>query len=65
MICYIAGKFKAGNSKKKPRCNGSRRSTFAGNNSLLPSDNIDFCNDSLSEILAGNSFIVRCYVTSR
>ena len=25
----------------KPRCNGGRRSTFAGNSALLPSDVID------------------------
>ena len=40
MICYLAGDFKAGNSK--PRCNGGRRSTFVGNSVLLPSDVIDF-----------------------
>ena len=38
MICYIAGNFEAGNSLNvKPRCNGTRRSTFAGNSALLPS----------------------------
>ena len=26
----------------KPRCNGSRRSTFVGNNALFPYDVIDF-----------------------
>ena len=26
----------------KPRCNGGRRSTFAGDSALLPSDVIDF-----------------------
>ena len=56
--CYIAGNFEAGNS---PRCNGARRSTFAGNSALLSSDVID-CRVARSEILAGNSFIVRCHV---
>ena len=50
----------------KPRCNGGRRSTFAGNSALLPSDVIDFATfNTRREILAGNSFIVRCYVTSK
>ena len=45
MICYIAGNFEAGNSLNvKPRCNGTRRSTFAGNSALLPSNVIEFCN---------------------
>ena len=33
-----------------------------GQHSVLPSDVIDFCNVARSEILAGNSFIVRCHV---
>ena len=41
------------------------RSTFAGNSALLPSDVINFCNVACAEILAGNSFIVRCHVTSK
>ena len=50
----------------KPRYNGGRRSTFAGNSALLPSDVIDFATfNTRREILAGNSFIVRCYVTSK
>ena len=49
----------------KPHRNGGRRLTFASNNALLPSDVIDFCNVAHSEILAGNSFIVRCHVTSK
>ena len=60
MICYIAGNFEAANSN----CNGGRRSTFAGN-SALPSNDIDFCNVARPEILAGNSFILRCHVTSK
>ena len=57
MICYRAGNLKA--------CNGGRRSTFVGDSALLPSDVIDVCNVSRSEVLAGNSFIVRCHVTSK
>ena len=40
--------------------NGGRRSTFAGNNALLPSDAIDFALLHAQRLLAGNSFIVRC-----
>ena len=47
----------------KPRCNGTRRSTFAGNSALLPSNIIEFCNVTGWEILAGNSFIGTCHVT--
>ena len=47
----------------KPRCNGTRRSTFAGNSALLPSNVIEFCNVTAWEILAGNSFICTCHVT--
>ena len=36
---YLAGNFEARDS---PRCNGGRRSTFAGNSALLPCDDIDF-----------------------
>ena len=64
MICYIAGKFEAGNSLNLA-VNGGRRSTLVGNSTLLPSDVIDFCSVARSEILAGNSFIVRCHVTSK
>ena len=46
----------------KPRCNGTRRSTFAGNSALLPSNVIEFCNVTGWEILAGNSFM-SCHVT--
>ena len=35
-----------------------------GQHSVLPSDVIDFCNVARSEILAGNSFIVRCHVVT-
>ena len=39
MICYIAEISKL--DFIKPRCNGGRLSTFAGNSALLPSDVID------------------------
>ena len=45
--------------------NGGRRSTFAGNSALLPSDVIDFALLPAQRLLAGNSFIVGCYVTSK
>ena len=41
------------------------RSTFAGNSALLPSDVIDFAMLPAQRFLAGNSFIVRCHVTSK
>ena len=46
-------------------CNGGRRSTFVGNSALLPSDVIDFAMLPAQRFLAGNSFIVRCHVTSK
>ena len=57
-------------STKRKSCNGrnssgGRRSTFAGNSALLPSDVIDFALLSAQRLLAGNSFIVRCHVTSK
>ena len=55
--CYIAN--------EDITCNGSRRSTFAGNSALLPSDVIDFAMLPAQRFLAGNSFIVRCHVTSK
>ena len=54
MICYIAN--------EDITCNGGRRSTFAGNSALLPSDVIDFAMLSAQRFLVGNSFIVRCHV---
>ena len=51
-------------STKRKTCNGNdngdRRSTFAGN-----SDVIDFALLPAQGLLAGNSFIVRCHVTSK
>ena len=41
MICYIAGKFEAGNSLNLA-VNRGRWSTLVGNSTLLPSDVIDF-----------------------
>ena len=45
--------------------NGSHRPTFAGNSALLPSDVIDFAMLPAQRLLAGNSFIGRCHVTSK
>ena len=45
--------------------NGGRRSTFAGNSALLPSDVIDFALLPAQRLLAGNRFLVRCHVTSK
>ena len=42
-----------------------RRSTFACNSALLPSDVIDFAMLPAERYLAGNSFIVRCHMTSK
>ena len=52
-------------STKRNTCNGSRRSTFAGDSALLSSDVIDFALLPAQTLLAGNSFIVRCHVTSK
>ena len=56
-------------STKRKTCkgnsNGGRRLTFAGNSALLPSDVIDFVLLPAQRLLAGNSFIVRCHVTSK
>ena len=43
--------------------NGGRRSTFAGNSALLPSDVIDFALLPAQRLLNGKSVIVRCHVT--
>ena len=45
--------------------NGGLRSTFADNSALSPCDVIDFALLSAQRLLAGNSFIVRCHVTSK
>ena len=53
------------NTKRKTcngNSNGGRQSTFAGNSALLPSDVIDL---PAQRLLAGNSFIVGCHVTSK
>ena len=56
-------------STKRKKCNGNnnggRRSTFAGNSALLPSDVIYFALLPAQRLLAGNSFIVKCHVTSK
>ena len=49
----------------KPSCNGGRWSTFAGNSALLHSDFIDFAMLPAQRILAGNTFMVGCHVTSK
>ena len=46
-------------------CNSGCRSTFVGNSALLPSEVIDFAMLPAQRLLAGNSFIVRCHVTSK
>ena len=56
------------NTKRKTcngNSNGGRRSTFADNSALLPSDVIDFALLAAQRLLAGNSVIVRCHVTSK
>ena len=56
-------------STKRETCNGNskggRRSTFAGNSALLPSDVIHFALLPAERLLAGESFIVSCHVTSK
>ena len=44
---------------------GGRRSTFAGNSALLPSDVVDFALLPAKRLLAGNIFSVRYHVTSK
>ena len=43
----------------KANRNGGRRSTFAGNSALLPTDVIDFAMLPAQKLLAGKNFIVR------
>ena len=49
----------------KPRCSGSCQSTLASNSALYTFWCYYFCNIASLEILVGNSFIVRCHVTSK
>ena len=49
----------------KSNRNGGRRSTFAGNSALLPTDVIDFAMLPAQKLLAGNNFIVTYHVTSK
>ena len=55
-------------STKRKTCNsnskGGRRSTFVGNNALLPSDVKDFALLPAQRRLTRNSFIVRYHVTN-
>ena len=61
MICYITEKKKLKRSWKfiKPRCNSGRRSTFAGNRALRPSDVIDFAMLSAHRFWRETVFIVK------
>ena len=56
-------------STKRKTCNGNsnggRRSTFAGNSAMLPSDVIDFALLPSQRLLVGDSFIFRCHVISK
>ena len=56
-------------STKRKTCNGNsnggRRSTFAGNSAMLPSDVIDFALLPAQRLLVGDSFIFRCHVISK
>ena len=56
-------------STKRKTCNGHSngglRLTFAGNSALLPSDVMDFALLPAQRLLAGNSFIIRCHMTSK
>ena len=54
VTCYITGNFEAGNS-----LNLAVTAVFGQNSRAT------FCNVACSEILGGNSFIVRCHVTSK
>ena len=58
MICYIAGNFEAENSfNLAVKASVGQHSRVIVHSALLLSDR--------REILAGNSFIVRCHVTSK
>ena len=46
---YLAGNFEARDS---PRCNGGRRSTFAGNSALLPAHRIWWETVSLLDVMS-------------
>ena len=61
MICYIAGNFEAENSLNlAARAVVGQHSWVTVHCYLLTSHNV-----ARSEILTGNSFIVRCHVTSK
>ena len=61
MICYIAQKEKHAMATAMAVVGEHSRVTGA----LLPSDNIDFTPLPAQSLLAGNSFNVRCHVTSK
>ena len=59
LIYYIAGNFETGNSFNFVVI------AVVGQHSVLPCNvHRFFCNVARSEILAGNSFIVRCHVVT-
>ena len=61
VICYIAGNFEAENSLNLAVTGVVRQHSWVTVHSyLLMSHNV-----ARSEILSGNSFIVRCHVTSK
>ena len=64
MICYIVGNFEADHSLDLAR------TAVVDQHSLVtahcyPLTSYIFCNVARSDILTGNSFIVRCHVTSK
>ena len=62
--CYIAGNFEAWNSLNLAVTAGYHLSTFVGIKHCTATLWYHrFCNVACSEILVGNSFIVRCHVT--
>ena len=52
-------------STNRKTCNGGRRSTFAGNTALLPSDVTDFALLCGKQGFGGKQFILRCHETSK
>ena len=64
MICYIAQKEKHAMATAMAVVGEHSRVTGALL-PLLPSDNIDFTPLPAQSLLAGNSFNVRCHVTSK
>ena len=66
MNCFLRDQSLSDSTNRKTcngNSNGGRRSTFAGNSALLPSDVIDFALLPAQRLLNGKSVIVRCHVT--